>query len=183
MRGIRDVDAHERRGEQSLDLCHRGHETELFGLAQRFEHRAHEGVAASIEHGTLGEAGLCEPRDADSTVRVTRLDRDEAVGFERAQQPRGVAGVQVEPAPQLADVTAFGADLPEHPRLAEGTVAREVVVVECADALRHEAVEAAHSVDGGPVDSLTLVRESESMRLELGLETQDSDRGSRRQCS
>ena len=57
MRGVDDVDAHERRGEQSLDFGHRGHESLLFGVAQRFEHRADEGVAASIEHRSLGETG------------------------------------------------------------------------------------------------------------------------------
>ncbi len=43
MCGIDEVDAHQSRGEQSLDFSHRRHESLLLGLAQRFEHRARRG--------------------------------------------------------------------------------------------------------------------------------------------
>ena len=160
MCGIDDVDADERRGEQPLDLGHGVHEALLFGRAQRLEHRADERVAPLVEHDPLGDALPGEPGDAYASVVCARLDGDETVGLERPQEPSGVAGVEVEVTPQLADVAALGADLPQHPGLAERTVAREVVVVERADALGHQAVEAAHSVDDVAVDSLTLVRES-----------------------
>ena len=75
-----------------------------------------------------------------------------------AEQAAGVARVEPEAAPQRANLAAVGPDLPQHARLGERAVAREIVIVERADALRHGPVEAADLLDHLGGHCLTLVR-------------------------
>ena len=97
-------------------------------------------------------------RHADALVAARRRHGDQPGGLERAQQPAEVARVEPEPRPQRAHLRAVRTDLPQHPRLAERAVARQEVIVERADALRHGAVEAADLLDLLRGHYLTLVR-------------------------
>ena len=64
--------------------------------------------------------------------------------FERAKQPAQVARVESELRAKSTHVAAVPADLPENAGLAERPVEGEVVVLERADALGDQAVEAPH---------------------------------------
>ena len=90
---------------------------------------------------------------------VAGLDRDEPGGLEGAEQAAEVARVEAEPGPQAPHVAAGGTDLPQQARLAQRPVPGEVVVLERADPLRDEPVEAAHLADSRVEHSLILVRE------------------------
>ena len=155
---VDDLDADERRGEQPLDVSHRRDELLLLALAERREEGPRELVAAALEHTQLPAPGGGELRGADAAVGRARLHGDQPVALERLQEPAQVAGVEVEPRAQVAQVGARLPDLPEHARLAERPVAREVVVVERSDPLRHEPVEAPDASDGLGGHSLILVR-------------------------
>ena len=157
---IDDDDLHQRRRQQPLDLGHRGDEPLALRLAQRLEQRPRELVAAPVEHLPLGEPGRREPGGADPPVgRARARPLTSPRRLERAQQAAEVAGVDAEPRAQHADVAAVLADLPQHARLAERAVPGEEAIVERADPLRDEAVEAPHLGDGLVVHSLILVRE------------------------
>ena len=115
---------------------------------------------------TLRSARPLGVRRAVRTRRSPSLGHDlrQPGRLERAQQPAQVAGVDAEPGAEHADVAALLADLPEHARLAERPVAGEEAVVERADALGDEAVEAAELlhhlvVHRRRVHSLILVRQ------------------------
>src|SRR4029079_2052194 len=64
-----------------------------------------------------------------------------------------------EPGAQRADVDRPLSHLPQDPRRAERPPAREVLVLQHADALRDRAVEGPHLLDRARGHSLTLVRE------------------------
>ena len=154
-----DRELDERRGQQPLDLGHRRDEPLAPRLAQRLEERAGQLVALPVEQLTLGEPRARQLTRAHASVPGARVDADEPGALERAQQAAEVARVELEARAQPADVAAVGSDLPEHPRLAERPVAREVVVFERADSLRDEPVEAPHLTDRGVGHSLILVRD------------------------
>ena len=60
-----------------------------------------------------------------------------------------MAGVEAEPRPERAHLTALGSDLPQDPILAERPVAAEVPIVERAGALGDDPVEAPDLIDEG----------------------------------
>src|SRR5437868_3706277 len=128
-------------------------------LIRRFEERARELVAAPVEQLPLGKPGPREPNRADTPVLLGRLDGDEPRRLERAKEAAEVARVEGEPRAEPPDVGAIDPDLPQQASLAERAVAGEVAVVERADALGDEAVEAAHLADRRSAHSLILVRE------------------------
>ena len=142
-----------------LDLLHRRDEASALRVGQRLEERLRQRVAAAVEHGPLGRAGGGEAGGTHPLVVFAGAHLDQTVALERAQQPAQVAGVQIEPGSQRADLAAGITDLPEHTCLSERTVAGEVAVVEGADALGDDPVEAAHPIDRRPIHSLTIVRE------------------------
>jgi hypothetical protein len=69
-----------------------------------------------------------------------------------------MARVEPEPGPQRPHLAPVRPDLPQHARLGERPLAREEVVVERPDALRHRPVEAANLLDHLGGHYLTLVR-------------------------
>ena len=97
-------------------------------------------------------------------------DRDEALTFERAQQPAQIAGIEPETVAQFLQVRAPGAGLENEPRLGERPAAAQVAVRQRADALRHEAVEPANLLDLS-IHSLTLVREISSRQAKFATRT------------
>ena len=101
-------------------------------------------VAGSVEQGALGSARFAEPRDADTPVVVTRLDDDHPLGLEHAEEPTHVSGIEVESRTQRFDVETADPDLPQDPRCAEPTTARQVPVAQNPDPLSHRTVEASH---------------------------------------
>ena len=129
-------------------------------LGEGLEEGFRQLVGSPVELGALGEARGGETRDTDAAVALVRLDGHEPIGLEAPQQSAQVAGVELEPRAKRPHVAALGADLPEQPRLAQRTPAREVVLVERSDALGDHAVEAPELRDHRRVDSLTLVRET-----------------------
>src|SRR5262249_17778571 len=124
-------DLEERRGEELLHLGHRGHEAQALGLAQRLQQGLGERVAPPIEQVALGGARARRADRPGPLAPGARRDAHEARALERLQQAAQVAGVELEPRAERAQI-AGPADLPEEPRLAEGPVARQVAVVERA---------------------------------------------------
>ena len=86
-------------------------------------------------------------------------DFDEALVFERAQKAAHIAGIEAQFPAQSADVRPAGADLENHPRLAERPAAPQIALLQRADALGDEAVEAPNLIEPLAVHSLTIVRE------------------------
>ena len=82
-----------------------------------------------------------EARGANAAVVLARTDGDQARGFQRTEDPAEVTRVEIEPGAQAPDIAARLADLPEHPRLSERAIPREVVVAECPDLLGDGPVE------------------------------------------
>jgi hypothetical protein len=156
---VHGLDVDKGGGEQPLDVGHGGDQPGALGLAERRKEQPCQFVAAPIEHAALGRARLREASGADAPVALVRAHVDESRRFQRAQQAAEVAAVELEPGPQRAHVAAPVTDLPEHPCLAEGTGAGEVVVLEGAHPLGDEPVEPAHLGHHGVAHSLTNVRE------------------------
>ncbi len=131
---------------------HRRDQSVALGRRERFEQLGGERVAAAVEQRPLLAAEGGQAGGADPAVAGTRADGDQAGGLERAQQPAEVAGVEIEPGAERADVAATFTDLPQQARLAERALACEVVVVERADPLGHGPVEAPDAGDHRLVD-------------------------------
>ena len=139
--GSSTLDLDHARREQPLDDAHRLDEPLALGVAQRGQERGGELVALAIQQLALGAAGVGEPHRPHPLVGRARLDHDEPILLERAHQPAEIAGVEVQPRAQDAQVRAVGADLPQHPRRPERPPARQVPVLQRADPLGHAAVE------------------------------------------
>ena len=82
--GIGRGDLDQARGQQALDVAHRGDEARLLMRVERFEERGRELVAACVEHRSLAAAGAREPRGAHALVGGVRPDGDKSRAFERA---------------------------------------------------------------------------------------------------
>ena len=121
--GVDDLDLDQRRGEEPLHLGHRVDEARAVPLGQRVEQRPGEVVAAPVELGPLLPALPREPGGAHPLVGQAPADGHEPVGLEGPQEPAEVAGVEVEPGPEDADVAAVLTDLPEQAALAERSAA------------------------------------------------------------
>src|SRR6266702_28273 len=146
---------HDGRGvQQPLHLRHGGDEPATLPLAQRPEQRDGGVVGETVELGTFGLTGDGEPRRPDPPVRLVRLDGDQPVPFQRPQQPAQVAGVQVQPRPQVPDVAAVRADLPQHPGLPQRAATGQERVVERAGPLGDGPVEPPDLVDHRPLHIL-----------------------------
>ena len=143
---------------EALHLGHRRDQAAALPCAERREQRRGEIVAALVQHGSLGTAGSRESRHANSMVGGVPLDGDHACRLERAQQAADIPGVQPELRPKRADISLAVPEFPEEPRLAERPVACQEAIVESADTLRDDAVEAAHLRDHRVIHSLTVVR-------------------------
>ena len=169
--GVRRIDGRDlddRRGQQALDVGHRGHEAAALRGAERFEERRGQLVAAALEHGPFRTSRGGELRRSDAPVRGARIDLDQTVRLERTEETAQVAGVEIEPRPQRPHIATFVADLPQHAGGAERSATLEEPIVEGADALRDGPIEAANLGDHRPIravidfgrgHSLTLVRE------------------------
>ena len=92
---VLDRDRDEARGEEPLHDRHRLDEPLALGVAERREERLGERVALAVEDGALRAAGVGQAHRPHAAVGRVRLDDDEAVGLERAQQPAEVARVEV----------------------------------------------------------------------------------------
>ena len=147
-----------RGGQQPLDVAHRAHQPLALRGRQRRQERRGELGRAAVEQRPLREPGGREPRGPHAAIAVALVDGHHPVGLERAQQAAGVAGVEPEPAAQRAHLAPVRPDLPQHARLGERAVAREIVIVERPDALRDGPVEAADLLDHLIGHYLTLVR-------------------------
>jgi hypothetical protein len=158
VRRVHAADLDDPGGEQSLDVAHRGDEALALALVERRQERGRQLVAAPVEHVALSAALAREVRGADPPVAAAGRDGDQPGGLERAQQAADVARVELEVGSQRSHVAAVRADLPQHARLAEGAVGREEAVVERAEALRDDAVEATNLLHHAAVHCLTLVR-------------------------
>ena len=158
--GIHRGDLDHRRGHEPLDVGHRPDQAGPLARAQRCEQRGGEVVAAPVEDRSLRDPGRGQTCGPDPPVGLVRADGDHPRLLQGAQQPAEVSGVESEPGAQRAQVAPLGADLPQQPRLAEGTVPGEVAVVQRPHALGDDPVEPAHLCDHRPIHSLTLVRES-----------------------
>jgi hypothetical protein len=158
--GVDGRDVHARRGQQALDVAHGGDEPLLLARAERREQRAREVVGALVERATLGPAGRGEPRDADPPVALAGRHRHEPVGFERAEQPAQIAGVEPQTRPQQPHFAPVAPDLPQQPRLAQRPLEAQETVVERPHPLRDRAVEPADLLDHRLGHSLTIVSES-----------------------
>src|SRR5829696_8973685 len=144
---------------RALDLCHRVDLACTLRVAQRREQGPGQLVAARVDQLALRPACVGQADGTDPFVRRVRLDDDEAVRLERANEPAEVARVQVEPAAQGAQVRRAVPDLPQHARGAEWPPPAEVLVVQHAQALGDGAVERADLPDRRRLHSLILVRD------------------------
>ena len=154
-----DGDRHRGRVEEPFDLAHRRHEAGAPGLVERRDERGGEPVGERVIGGDLGPARSGEARAAPARVRRVRVDRDQALAFERPQEAAQIAGIEAEPGAQGFGVGALRADLEQDPRLAERPAALEIALIERADRLGDGAVEAANAADRLGIHSLTLVRD------------------------
>ena len=158
MLGVDGADLDHRGGQQPLDVAHRADEAlalrRVSGSSSDARSRRRGGRARPARPGPR------RSRARGRGGRARRLDAEHAVALERAQQPASVARVELEPGPQRAHLAAVLPDLPQHARLGQRPAAREVVVVERADALGHRAVEAPDLLDHRLGHYLTLVRGS-----------------------
>ena len=145
--GLDDPDIDEPCGQQSFDRRHRFEKLSLRPFVERAQQRVGELVAATVDLGSLGVAGVSEPYQANPLIVSMWLDGDEALALEHSQQPAEVAGVEVESGPERAGIAAVGGDLPQQPRSAERPLATEVVVAQCADSLGNRAIEAPDMLD------------------------------------
>ncbi len=150
--------------EELLDLGHRGDEPLAFRHAEWIEERPGKLVAPQVELAALDSATLGETGDANPAVGLAALDRDEAGRLERAEKAAQVARVEAQARAQRTHVAPRPPDLPQHARLSERALEREIAVLERSDALRHQAVEAPDPGDC-VVHSLMLVRDSSDHRL------------------
>ena len=119
-------------------------------------------VAAGVQQLELTPSGARQPDQPDPLVRWVGLELHQTLVLELAQQAAQVAGVQVQPGPQRAEVgaaTRCTVDLPQHPGGAQRPAPGEVLVVQGADPLGHDPVEAPDGGDFAVGHSLTLVRE------------------------
>jgi hypothetical protein len=163
--GVEHRQGDERGGQQPLDLRHGGGRPVPPGGVERGEERGGERVTAVVEEGALPPARVRQTDRADPPVAGVGLGHDEAVALQGPQQPAHVAGVEAEPVPHAADVVRGPvADLPQQPRLAVGTRAAQVVLVQHAQALGDRPVEAPYLFDLNRVHCLTLVKERRPRR-------------------
>ena len=102
--GVLDADLDHARREQPLDDAHRIDEPLALGVAQRGQERGGEFVALAIQQLALGAAGVGESHRPHPLVGRARLDHDEPILLERAHQPAEIAGVEVQPRAQDAQV-------------------------------------------------------------------------------
>ena len=104
-------------------------------------------VGVFVEQGPLRQPFLRQRCTAHASVRLVRLQTNETIGFQRAQETARVARVEPQARTQVADGAAGLADLIEQPRLRERTTAAEIVGIKDADTLCNRAAEAADGVD------------------------------------
>jgi hypothetical protein len=90
-------------------------------------------------------------RSAQPPVFLNDASRHKPLLFQRAQDPTEVARIDAKAAPQLTDVGALRTDLPEQPRLTVRTVALQEPIVQSANALGHDSVEASHLLNSARV--------------------------------
>src|SRR4051794_287597 len=145
--------------DQPLDLAHRGDEALTLARAQGRQHGVGERIGEAIVGRDLGAPLRGQGQAPASPIVGAALHADEILALERPQEPAGIAGVEPEPLAQLPEIGAPRADLIEDPRLAERAAAVKIAVLEGADALRDDAVEAADLLNLVWSHSLTLVRD------------------------
>ena len=157
--GIGDRDLDHPSCHETLDLGHRCDKPGALVRAQCCQQRGSQSLAPLLENGSLGASARGQPRGPDAPVRGIRAYGDHARGFERAQEPAHVSGVEPELCPERSHVAIPVTDLPEDARLAEGAIPGQEAIVERPDPLGDDAVEPAHLIDLGLIHPVTLVRE------------------------
>jgi hypothetical protein len=69
------------------------------------------------------------------------------LAFERSQYPADVSRIEAEPPAQISHVGPNGSNLPEQPRLTERARSSEKMILERANSLGDDAVEAPDLID------------------------------------
>ena len=106
-----DRNSGERQVEQLLHFRHRRHETRALVLAEGLEGFLGEFTPEPIELLELPETGTREASATTASIRFEGFDFDEAVPFDRTQQPTEVTRVEVQPGAKLPNVRTFFSDL------------------------------------------------------------------------
>src|SRR5262249_10183140 len=114
------------------------------------QHRRHVGVCLLVE---VRECGLSRPRERQvgpSSIRVRAGPANDAALVETADHTAQVPGVETELSTDVGGRRLFGMrDLVEHPRFGERELTAEPALLQDADLLRVEAIEAADGLDAG----------------------------------
>src|SRR5207244_1516622 len=95
---------------------------------------------------------------AHTLIAAPRTEPHQAFSCQRFGETTDVSGVEPEVPAQIAEVRALRTDLVQQARRAERAVASEEVIVERADPLRDEPVEAPHLGDLVGRHCLTVVK-------------------------
>src|SRR4051794_12753023 len=106
MGGIDRPDLDQGGGEEPLDVAHRAEQPLALRAVERREDRAREVVAALVQQRAFGAARRRELRRSHAPIGGAGAHLDQAVGLERAQQPAGVPGVELEARAQRAHLAA-----------------------------------------------------------------------------
>jgi len=128
--------------QQPLGLRHRRRKPGALPGIEPAEDDGRRRIGPFVEYGPLRQPGGRQPNAADPPVGPARLDHDETIALQRAQQPAQIARVQVQPRPQLPHVTAVRPDLPQQAGLAERALPGQERVAQHADPLGNGPVEA-----------------------------------------
>src|SRR5262249_33669923 len=101
--------------------------------------------------GAFCQPGLGEKDPAHPPVFQSYASLDELLFFQRAQYPTQIARINSQAASQLPDFGALRSDFPKQPSLTDWTVPLQEPIVQSANALGHNSVEAPHLLNGAPV--------------------------------
>jgi hypothetical protein len=132
------------RPDQALDFRHRSQETPALMCAERRQHRRRQLVREPVIGGQFRSTLGGQPHAPPTAVGALAFDGDEALRFERAQQPAQIAGIEPEPVAQRAQLSAFGAGLENQARLAQWSPAAQIALLQSSDPLRDEPVKPSH---------------------------------------
>jgi len=136
------------RSTYAADGVHRLEHTLLVGVGQLAQHRADVRVRPRLERGEGGPPPLGQRQMALAPVGFRRRSLDQVAPLEAAQDAAQVARVQAELAAELRRGGLLAVrKLVEHPHLAQRERALEIALVQQADLLGVEAVEAPHRRD------------------------------------
>src|SRR5215472_3298390 len=87
---------------------------------------------------------------------------DQALRFQRPQQPAEIPRIKSKPLAQRANIGASHADLEQQPSFSERAAASQITILQRAGPLGHDAIEATNLPDLGRIHPLTLVRKMDT---------------------